>query len=81
MAGSRLRKVCSCRRNFLEQSGNWQFIVRRKPYPIVERRRQLAHGMGKDVAIWKAQEWALLSLERNTHLLRAPVTSTDAKNG
>jgi len=34
----------------------------------VERLRQLAHGMGKEVAIWKADAGPLLPLERNQYL-------------
>jgi len=58
----------------LEQSDNWQFIVRRKPYPIVERRRQLAHGMGKEVAVWKAQEGPLLPKELRLYVSAVYVT-------
>jgi len=34
----------------------------------VERLRDLAHGLGKEVAIWQAQEGSLLPLERKQYL-------------
>jgi len=34
----------------------------------VLRLRQLAHGMGKEVALWQAQEGPLLPLERKQYL-------------
>jgi hypothetical protein len=34
----------------------------------VHRLRDLAHGMGKEVAIWKPQEGPLLPLERKQYL-------------
>jgi len=43
----------------------------------VERLRHLARGMGKEVALWKAQEGPLLPLERKKYL--EPVLPTGSR--
>jgi len=46
----------------------------------VQRLRQLAHGMGKEVALWKGQESPLLPLERKKYLeaVYDVIAATDA---